>query len=257
MLRMVRWQGIIQDAERLRNYADQDVFEIVSRIVHMGDPRTAKTVLLDWAEDELQRLRADPSSTAAAYDRLHFTYLEMRSKIDGRAFVMDTELGYYSQNVGPDYDRTVHEFLHWANPGNLRHMFNEGHEVMVTGHMGTGKSHLAVLFMEYLLTRLKRPTVHIVTNISGIEDTSGQYTDRIHHVTLLSEVLRIWTRLPAGSLIVLVIDEPEANLRGGTSKSVRLFQDFRNMMRKLGMSKLEIWHSEAEQYKAIREDDND
>lgn len=90
MLRMVRWQGIIQDAERLRNYTGQDVYEIVSRIVHMGDPRSAKAALLDWAEDELQRLKSNPATTASDLDRLHYTYLEMRSKIDGRAFVMDT-----------------------------------------------------------------------------------------------------------------------------------------------------------------------
>lgn len=257
MLRMVRWQGIIQDAERLRNWRDVDPFEALSRMVHMGDPRTATDGLLTWVDQELTKLESNPATVPSEYDKLEALYLEMLSKVNGRLSVMDTELGYYSQNVGPEFDKAVYEYPTWANSGNLRNLFSEGKECTVTGHMGTGKSHLAVLFMESLLTVLKRPTVHIVTNISGVKDTSGQFNDRIHHVTLLSQIFSIWARLPENCLIVLFIDEPESNLRGGSTKSVKLFSDFRHMIRKLGMSKLEIWHNEAEQYKALREENSD
>jgi hypothetical protein len=35
---------------------------------------------------------------------------------------------------------------------------------------------------------------------------------------------------------------------------VKTFQDFRHMLRKLGIAKAEIWHNESEQYKALREE---
>ncbi len=257
MLRMVRWQGVMQDAERLRNWHDADATEALARTLHMGDPRTAKNAILSWADSELFKLESNPRSVPYDYAKLESVYMEMLSKVDGRLAVMDTELGYHSQNVGPEFDRAHYEYPSWCNTANLRHLFSEGREVTVTGHMGTGKSHLAVSFMEYQLTLLERPKVHIVTNISGIKDTSNRFHDRIHHVSLLSEVLRIWTRLPPGSLICLVIDEPETNLRGGSTKSVRMFSDFRHMLRKLGMSKLEIWHTESEQYKALREQEGE
>ncbi|MFO1535376.1 MAG: hypothetical protein ABR586_06910, partial [Thermoplasmatota archaeon] len=85
----------------------------------------------------------------------------------------------------------------------------------------------------------------------------AEWTTRIHHVSLLSEILRIWTELPEDTKIFLVIDEPESNLRGGTSKGLKAYQDFRYMIRKLGITKAEIWHNISEQYKSIREDDSE
>lgn len=103
----------------------------------------------------------------------------------------------------------------------------------------------------------RRPRFVVITNVSGIEDPTGRYAGRIHHVSLLSEVLRIWADLPEEIRILLVLDEPEANLRGGNTKSVNAYQDFRYMIRKLGIAKIEIWHSDSEQYKGLREDDSE
>lgn len=256
MLRMVRWQSVLKDAERIRNWRSQDRYEVLARTIHMADERSARRALLTWFKQEKDKLLTNPRTTRDDLILLRDIFLEMHGKILGRNFVMSTELGYHSQNVGPEQDRVVHDYGDWCSM-NLKHVLGEGREAIMTGHMGTGKSHLAVSFMEHLLQSMKRPVVHVVTNISGIKDPTGKYSERIHHVTLLSEVLRIWAKLPAGCLIVFVVDEPETNLRGGTTKSVRLFSDFRYMLRKLGMSKLEIWHNQDEVYKSLREENSD
>jgi energy-coupling factor transporter ATP-binding protein EcfA2 len=256
MLRMVRYKSILQDAERLRNPLGQDWFECLARMIHMGDARHAHEALVDWLEYEATRLLHNPRSTPHERITLWATFTEMESKIDGRQGVMSTELGYYSQNVSPDFGKVIHDFAEWCTKNTLNRMFDEGHEVVLQGHVGTGKTHLAVKFLELLL-RITSPQYVVLTNINGIHDKAGNSPNRVHHVTRLSEVLRIWAELPPGTRIVLVIDEPESNLRGGASKSVRVFQDFRYMIRKLGMAKLEIWHSTAEIYKALREDDSE
>lgn len=256
MLRMVRWQSMMQDAERLRNWQDQDLFEALSRTIHMGDPDSARQALVEWVQERRLELERQGASKEK-FILLRAMFYEFRSKILGRSTVMDTELGYHAINVGPEFDKSVTDFDTWASRGTLRRIFDEGWEVIVTGHMGTGKSHLAVKLMEYLLDLIRRPQVYILTNISGVEDTSGKYGDRIFHVSRLSEILRIWTELPNTARTILVLDEPEANLRGGSSRSVRTFSDFRNMLRKMRMSKLEIWHSEGEIYKSLREEDSE
>jgi hypothetical protein len=167
--------------------------------------------------------------------------------------VMATELGYYSQNVAPDYGKITYNYMDWASPSFIARLFDEGNELVIRGHVGTGKTHLAVQFMADALAATS-PQFVVITNVSGIEDKSGQHQGSLHHVSLLSEVLRIWTDLPEDTRILLVLDEPESNLRGGNTKSVNAYQDFRYMIRKLGIAKIEIWHSESEQYKGLRED---
>ena len=252
MLRMVRYKGLLQDADRLRDPTSQDPYQALARIIHMGDAIHARAALLEWLEHEVTELEKDPFVTVRRIDALKATYLEMAAKIDGRQTVMATELGYYSQNVAPDYGAKHYEFNDWATASFLRKMFDEGKETIVHGHVGTGKTHLAVLLMERLLGVVERSV--IITNIAGVKDKSGQFTSRIYHVSLLSEILRIWSQLPPDTPIILLLDEPESNLRGGSSKSVKVFNDFRYMLRKLGIAKLEIWHSESEIYKALREE---
>src|ERR1041385_5503169 len=172
---------------------------------------------------------------------LEAIFKEMLAKVDGRLTVMSTELGYYSSNVGPDYGKTIHEWNAWATPNHLGKLFRAGNELLIQGHMGAGKTHLAVLFMEALLA-VQDPKWVIITNVSGVHDQTGQYGDRIVHVSLLSEILRKWTELPEGTRIFLVLDEPESNLRGGSTSGVKAYQDFRYMIRKLGIAKTEIWH---------------
>jgi hypothetical protein len=256
MLRMVRWRGVCQDADRLRAPRVQDRFDALARIIHMGDPHTAKQALAFWYREEQQRLDGDPRATREDWRVLWMLYLEMKSKIGGRLTVMDTELGYYSQNVAPDYGKVTHTYEAWATPVKLRRLFNEGNELIIQGHVGTGKSHLAVLFMEAVLG-LGKAGFHVISNVSGIQDPTGKYSDRIHYVSRLSEILRIWTALPPDTPILLVLDEPESNLRGGNSKGKTVYLDFRYMIRKLGMAKVEIWHTESEQYKQIREEKSD
>jgi hypothetical protein len=257
MLRMVRYQAIQQDADRLRNPFAQDPMEALARTIHMGDRDTARRVLVDWMNDKLDELKErDPPATSQDYIRLRAIFQEMRSKIDGRLTVMSTELGYYSGNVGPDYGKTVHLWTTWATPSHLGKLFRAGNELLIQGHMGTGKTHLAVLFMEALLA-IQETRFVIITNVSGVQDKTGEYKDRIFHVSLLSEILRKWAELPEGTRIFLVLDEPESNLRGGSTSGVKAYQDFRYMIRKLGIAKTEIWHSFSEQYKSIREDDSD
>lgn len=253
LLRMVRYKGIKQDADRLRDPTQQDAFEALARTIHMGDTLTANQALQAWIAGQIRELRANPRSTRTDKANLSAVYYEMKGKIQGRALLMNTELGYYSQNVGPEYGKITYYYKSWATRDQLVHLFDEGNELVLQGHVGTGKSHLAVLFMEALL-QLASPRFTVICNIPGIHDRTNKYTQRLHHVTLLSEILRIWSTLPEEARIYLVLDEPEANLRGGHTKSVNTFMDFRYMIRKLGIAKLEIWHTEGEQYKAIREE---
>lgn len=151
MLRMVRYRSIKQDADRLRKPVEYDRHEALSRTIHMGDARTAKRALGYWLQEEMQRLRADRRSRLDDWRTLRSYYLEMLSKINGRLTVMATELGYYSQNVAPDYGKVTYNFLDWATPGFITRLFDEGNEVVIRGHVGTGKTHLAVGFMESAL----------------------------------------------------------------------------------------------------------
>jgi hypothetical protein len=256
LLRMVRWHAMMMDAQRLRNPFDQDPDEALSRTIHMGDGNSARKALVKWAREAIQELRARPKATRRQWKSLRATYTEMAAKIDGRLSIMPTELGYYSQNVAPDFGKQMRTYAGWATPRRLEKVFQEGHELLIQGHMGTGKTHLAVLLMEQLLA-LQKTTFVVITNVSGVQDPAGTYSPRIHHISLLSEILRIWTELPEETKIFLVIDEPESNLRGGSSKGVKAYQDFRYMIRKLGIAKAEIWHNISEQYKSIREDDSE
>jgi hypothetical protein len=256
MLRMVRYEAIMQDAERLRSPLDQDANEALARTIHLGSSPIAKRALLAWGQRQWRRLKQDPHHTRGDRQRLKATLEEMWSKIEGRFTVMSTELGYYSGNVGPDYGTVVHDWASWAAPAHLGKLFRAGNELLIRGHMGAGKTHLAVLFMEVLLD-VKDPQWVVITNVSGVQDKTGEYANRIHHVSLLSEILRVWTELPEGTRIFLVLDEPESNLRGGSTSGVKAYQDFRYMIRKLGIAKTEIWHSVSEQYKSIREDDSE
>ncbi|MCA1810791.1 MAG: ATP-binding protein [Halobacteriales archaeon] len=252
MLRMVRYRGIKQDADRLRKPTEYDRHEALSLTIHMGDPRTAKRALFAWLREEM----ADCRRRHAKLDEwrnLRAQYYAMLGKINGRLTVMATELGYYSQNVAPDYGKVTYNYHDWAAPGFLSNLFGEGKEVVIQGHVGTGKTHLAVLLMDGAL-RLEEPRFTVITNVSGVEDTHKTFLGRIHHVSLLSEVLRIWADLPENARIVLVLDEPEATLQGGMSRQVLDYKVFRFMIRKLGIAKVEIWHNESDQYKGLRED---
>jgi hypothetical protein len=256
IVRMVRWAAMLQDAERLASPFSQDPMQAISRTLSMGDSRTAKQVLLRWKTRRLAEFDANPHATEKELDSLEATFWEMWGKIEGHLVVMGTEMGYYATNVAPDFGKHIHTFPTWATPQHLGKLFQEGHEFLIQGHMGTGKTHLAVLFMERLLAMKATPFV-AVTNIAGTHDKTGEWTPRIHHVSLLSEILRIWCGLPEETKIFLVIDEPESNLRGGTSKGLQAYQDFRYMIRKLGITKAEIWHNMSEQYRGIREDDSE
>jgi hypothetical protein len=251
MLRMIRYQSILQDAERMRDPLSQDMNECLSRAMHMGDARTAKQALVEWYKDWREAVRASPHTTSRHWKSLKGCVIEFKAKINGQFTVMSTELGYHSQNVPPDYGKRTYDYASWATPHLLGSMFSDGHELILNGHMGTGKTHLAVLFMEEVL-QLKGRKYVVITNIPGIKDKSGRYTDRLRHATRISEVFRIWSDLPLDAQILLVIDEPESNLRGGTSKAVQTYGVFVYMNRKLRISRLEIWHNENEEYAGIR-----
>jgi len=256
MLRMVRFTAVKQDADRLRDPRSQDRYESLARILHMGDADTAKRALTAWFLEEQDLLAGDPHVCREDYRTLETVFLEQIAKVNGRQVILNTEIGYYSQNVAPDYGRQTHEYATWATPHLLGTMFSDGHEMILNGHMGTGKTHLAVLFMEEVLRLANRKFV-VITNIPGVKDTLGQYGERIHHATRISEVFRIWSELPVDTQILLVIDEPESNIRGGTSKAVRVYQDFVFMNRKLRISRIEIWHNSNEEYQGIRDKENE
>jgi hypothetical protein len=249
---MVRFRSVMQDADRFRDPLAYDPAEALSLTCSMGDPRTAKRALFAWLEDWMDALQARHAPLKDAR-KLRAQYLAHLGKIDGRLAVMSTEIGHFSQNVAPDFGKVTYNYAEWASPGFLQNLFGAGKEVVIEGHVGTGKTHLAVQFMDGAL-RLADPGFTVITNVSGVEDPEGRFPGRIHGVSLLSEVLRIWAHLPLGARILLVLDEPESTLQGGMSRSVLDFKVFRFMIRKLGMAKIEIWHNTSDQYKGLRED---
>ncbi len=252
MLRKVAWDRILQMADELENPLLYSAEYHLAQLISQGDTASSRAGLVRWGEGQvwdLQHRKAPP----AHYRNVLATYEKLRGVVMGQSQIHRTEFSLLSELVGPDFRKKVLTWHEFRVPGQLRMMLAPGHEILETGHTGAGKTHLAMLIAEEVLKLGEH--VHVVTNIPRVQQRDGFPHPRIHKALRLSAVLRTWCDLPVGALLVFVLDEPESVLRAGAvTKAKENFGNFRYITRKLGISQIQIWHSEDEILKVFRVD---
>jgi hypothetical protein len=217
-----------------------------------GEPRIARQMLVQLAEGWLQDLQ-DQGAMASEYQQRWFSYMHYRGMIDGLLRQEPDGLRLMSHYVSPNYGKIVRYFTDFTAPGLLRDVFGPGHEVMIWGHTGAGKTHVVMTIIEALLAAF--PHVHVITNIPGIRLVDGTPHARVHQMTRMSDKYRKWCELPDGTLLVEVIDEPESSLAAGAvTKAKEQFRNQRYLNRKMRTAQFQIWHSEDEILKSFRID---
>lgn len=249
-LRMVRRHWFEQLTDWTRDPRTFPEEQALPLIINFGTNDIAEEAVDAWLVDSLHQM--GPHAPDGDLRKLYWMDWNLRG-LAAREPTVDTELGVYGAAISPAYGKQEWDYDDWRRKRVLKLLPGHGHRITFADGTGAGKTYQALLWAEDVL-RARRWVFH---NFQPVTDLTGEHQDRLVYGKKASDLLRAWALAPVGAKWLVIIDEPEAALRGGNTKDVQEWSTLLNFIRKMDMDIVEIWHDRAEQYRAGREASGD